>query len=266
VAAVVAVPTIAEAQRRRAVVVRRPPAVRSVVFIGPYSYPRYHYSALYQWGWGYPVPPYGYGYGYGWFNEFNASIRLQVTPKEAEVFVDGYRAGTVEDFDGIFQRLRVRPGGHEITVYLEGYETVEEAVYLEAGADRKLQFALNRLPAGQRAEPPPSPAPMAGTRTMEFLPDPPPEPRAPSAEGRGESRQSTAPGRFGTLSLRVQPADAEIIVDGERWAAPAGQDRMAIQLSEGRHRIEVRRDGMNTYSEDVLIRRGATLTLNVSLK
>jgi hypothetical protein len=84
-------------------------------------------------------------------------------------------------------------------------------------------------------------------------------------ENPGE-RVSPAPARFGTLSLRVQPADAEILVDGERWSAPSGQDRISIQLAEGRHRIEVRREGMTTYAEDILIRRGATFTLNVSLK
>lgn len=64
----------------------------------------------------------------------------------------------------------------------------------------------------------------------------------------------------------MQPADAQIFIDGERWAVPGGEERISIQLSEGRHTIEVRREGMNTYTEDILIRRGATFTLNVSLK
>jgi hypothetical protein len=41
---------------------------------------------------------------------------------------------------------------------------------------------------------------------------------------------------------------------------------MTIRLPEGRHRIEVRREGYARYVEDVLIRRNATLTLNVSLR
>ena len=41
--------------------------------------------------------------------------------------------------------------------------------------------------------------------------------------------------------------------------------RLAVELSPGRHHIEVRKDGFVTYEEDVLIRSGATLTLNVSL-
>ena len=52
--------------------------------------------------------PYGYGYGY----YARADLRTQVTPREAEVYVDGYLTGTVDDFDGMFQRLRVPLGEH----------------------------------------------------------------------------------------------------------------------------------------------------------
>jgi hypothetical protein len=36
-----------------------------------------------------------------------SSLQLQVTPRETEVFVDGYFAGRVDDFDGRFQRLPI---------------------------------------------------------------------------------------------------------------------------------------------------------------
>ncbi len=62
--------------------------------------------------------PYPYGYR---FDELTAAVRLEVKPREAEVYVDGYRAGVVDDFDGIFQRLRLRPGEHDLTIYLAGY-------------------------------------------------------------------------------------------------------------------------------------------------
>lgn len=258
---IVAVPALAEAQRGRG---GRGPVVRSVVVVGPYAYPRYYYDPWYQWGpYPYPYPPYGYRYMY---DDMAASVRLQVAPREAQVFVDGYLAGVVDDFDGVFQRLRLRPGGHEITVYLDGYQTARESVYLSAGVDRKLQFTLNRLRDGERSEPPPPPnedadaqpadEPMPTTRRM----GPPPRERdAPPA-----TRETV--GRFGTLSLRVQPTNAEIVIDGERWATTGGDDRITIQLAEGRHRVEVRREGMTSYTEEILIRRGATFTLNVSLK
>ena len=66
------------------------------------------------------------------------------------------------------------------------------------------------------------------------------------------------------LSVRVQPIDAEVLVDGEAWTTPAGS-RLVIQLAPGRHRVTVRKAGFDTYTEEVLIRVGATMTLNVSL-
>ena len=98
------IPRSASAQRRRGPVVRS-----SVVVIGGYRYaPYWYYDPWFQWGpYGYP-PPFGYPY-YGQFDN-TSSVRLEVTPRDAQVFVDGYVAGTVDELDGIFQRLRVRPG------------------------------------------------------------------------------------------------------------------------------------------------------------
>ncbi len=106
------------------------PYPRSSVFVGVgFGYPAYGYPYFYNpfWGYGYgfgmgygfgyqygPYPPYGYGYGYGYYG---AELRTQVTPRQAEVYVDGYLTGTVDDFDGMFQRLRVPLGEHEITIY-----------------------------------------------------------------------------------------------------------------------------------------------------
>src|SRR5439155_20300398 len=66
-------------------------------------------------------PPYRYA-------RADASLRIEATPKQAEVYVDGYYAGIVDDFDGTFQRLHAQPGQHEITLYLDGYRTVRQRV------------------------------------------------------------------------------------------------------------------------------------------
>jgi len=257
-------PATAAAQRRGG----RGPVVRSVVVVGGGAgYPRYpYYSPFFQWGpWGpYSYPyPYGFGYyGYGVRDELTSSVRLEVTPRNAEVYVDGYDAGKVDEYDGIFQRLRVRPGNHEIVLYLQGYRTVRQSLYFNSGSDQKVTLAMERLAAGETAEPPPPPS----EPEPEDGPDRP-EPRY--GPGRPEPREAPPARerttRFGTLSVRVQPGDAEILVDGERWSAPSDQERITIQLAEGRHHVEIRKAGYSQYSEDVLIRRDNTLTLNVSL-
>src|SRR5262245_66670966 len=60
-----------------------------------------------------------------------ASLRVQVTPRDTEVFIDNYYAGGVDDFDGLFQRLHVDPGAHDITLWRQGYRTVRQRIYIQ---------------------------------------------------------------------------------------------------------------------------------------
>ena len=66
--------------------------------------------------------------------------------------------------------------------------------------------------------------------------------------------------------MHVVPGDAQIRIGGESWTPPAGQQRLTITLPEGRHTLEVRRDGYQPYVQDILIRRHATLRLTVTLE
>src|SRR5262245_49159711 len=57
------------------------------------------------------------------------TLRFQVTPREALIYVDGFAAGAVDDYDGVFQRLRLVPGPHEIVVYFAGQRSYRQNVY-----------------------------------------------------------------------------------------------------------------------------------------
>jgi PEGA domain len=149
-------PSVADAQPRR---------VRGRVVIGgfydPFFYRPFYGPFGFGYGWGaYPYGAYGpYGvYGYG-RPDGDAEARIQVTPKDAEVYVDGYRAGRVDDFDGTFQRLHVAPGPHELTVYLPGYRTLNEKLYFGEGSTMKVKETLDKLAPGETSERPPAPAP-----------------------------------------------------------------------------------------------------------
>jgi hypothetical protein len=267
--AIAALPATASAQRR-GFGGRGPRVIVRGGFYGPVFFDGY-------WG-GYPYYGYPYGYGYARY-DFTASIRLEVTPKNAEVFVDGFRAGTVDDFDGFFQRLHVRPGEHELVLYADGFRAVKQAVTLNPGSDQKIQFAMTKLGAGEQPDPRPQPREMPppdqqgrgmppqpgfgprGGGPGRMGPGGPPMP--PPNAGRGPAQ----PGQYGSVSIRVQPADAEVIIDGDRWTAPSGpgQDRLVVQLAGGRHHIEIQKDGFDRYVTDVDVRAGDTLPLNVSL-
>src|SRR5437868_7128563 len=101
-----------------------------------------------------PGRPYGYRYAAP-----DAAVKFDVKPKEAAVYVDGYYAGLVDDYDGAFQRLRTAPGGHEITVYLEGYRTYTERAYLTPDNTLKIRHRMERLGPGETAQRPPAPPP-----------------------------------------------------------------------------------------------------------
>jgi hypothetical protein len=268
---VAALPHEAEAQRR---VVRRPSSRGVVVYAARPYYPLYYspfysgwYGGWYGPGWygwnGYPYgygqyyPPYGYGYGY----DPSGSARIEITPREAEVYVDGYLVGTVDDFDGWLQRLHVPYGEHEIQIYLKGYRTIREKVLFRPGATLKLSSVMEPLPAGEAQDP--RPAPAEGVRQSGPPRGYPPEQMPPGPSSRRRDRAPASD--FGSVAIRVQPADAEVVIDGERWDAPQGGDRLIVQLGEGEHRIEVRKEGYRTYTTSIKLLRGETVPLNVSL-
>ncbi len=120
----------------------------------------------------YPYPgPYGpYPYGPYRYASPGAELKINVTPKEAEVYVDGYFAGTVDEFDGALQRLHVLPGQHEIVVYHEGFRSIREKLYLGPNASRKLERTMEKLAPGEANEPKPEPI---------TPPEPPRNPRDP---------------------------------------------------------------------------------------
>jgi hypothetical protein len=56
-----------------------------------------------------------------------------------------------------------------------------------------------------------------------------------------------------------------VFIDGERWQGPEGQQRLVVEVAEGVHRVEIRKDGYQNFSADVAVRRGEVTPLNVSL-
>jgi hypothetical protein len=112
--------------------------------------PFYYYDPF--WG-----PWYPYAYAYPYALEPRASIRTEVVPKDAEVYVDGYYAGHASDFDGVFKQLHVVPGGHAVTLHLKGFRTVTEDVYVRPDSTFKLSTTLDRLAAGETSAPVPTP-------------------------------------------------------------------------------------------------------------
>ncbi|HZI80866.1 MAG TPA: PEGA domain-containing protein [Vicinamibacterales bacterium] len=230
----------------------------SYVFVGGYFYDPFY--GPYPW-W----PRSAYGWGYYPVFDYRAEVRIQATPREAAVYVDGFYAGIVDDFDGTFQRLPLTPGGHRIELFLDGFRTVRKNLYLQPGSTIKMHDTLVPLAAGETSEPP------------EVAPPVPPPPDGSYNEPRGAAPRSAPPvvrrgGRpergdaegFGTLVLHVQPREAEVSIDGQRWLT-SGDGEFEVQLPAGRHRVEVELQGFQRFSTEVDVRDDAPTPINISL-
>jgi hypothetical protein len=123
-------------------------------FWSGYSYGAYPYGGYGYGGYGYPYQNYlsssGFGSsydaaapsGYG-ANPDSLSVqssqpsaaghlRLQVEPVTAQVYVDGFYIGTVDDFNGSAQDAVLEAGPHRIEIRAPGYETLTFDVKTEA--------------------------------------------------------------------------------------------------------------------------------------
>jgi hypothetical protein len=110
----------------------------------PYPYYGYYgYGAPYPYAHPYPshagiyaAPPRGALYG---------GVRLEVEPRDAAVYVDGYYAGIVDDFDGAWQRVALEPGPHRFEIVAPGFETLTFEVNVRPGETVRYRGDMMRL-------------------------------------------------------------------------------------------------------------------------
>ena len=247
----------------------------------PYYYGRQYYYDLYDpfyYG-AYGYSPFYYSGSYGYAPSYyrgryrdGGSLRVIVDPDKTRVYVDGYYAGIADDFDGIFQRLYVPPGRHEIMLKLEGYRTHRFRVFVPVDETIKIHHVMERG---------------AGEDTDEVVGDPAEYQRHDERDRYDERDRGRDRGRddqryerrdrdqdnqaederddadAGTLRLDVRPADASVYVDGEfRGSGRRGE---SLRLAPGHHRVEVVRPGYRTVERDVEVRPGETKSLEIDL-
>ncbi len=98
-------------------------------------------------GYLYGSPYAGRVYGYAGPRSYGSRVyygdlRLQVRPRNAAVYVDGYYAGVVDDFDGVFQRLTLEVGPHEIELDAPGLQPQVFDVYIDPARTVNLRTDL----------------------------------------------------------------------------------------------------------------------------
>ncbi len=248
--------------------------------------PRY-YGSFYYYDWWYGPSWYGgyypgYSYRYRDYDD-HGSLRLLVKPEHARVYVDGYYAGVVDDFDGLFQRLNLPPGRHELSFKLDGYRTHRMRLYVPADQTVKVRYEL---------------LPGSGDDTLDSSLDRPAltreereeererERRRERYEARQKERERDRDERRSAreaeesaadderepavdedavaLDLSVMPEKAAVYVDGSFLGT--GGELSELNLTPGRHRVEVVAPGYKTYDREVDVRAGDNPALTVELE
>ena len=236
-------------------------------YYSPYYYP---YSDYYGY-WGAPYY-YGYGYssyygrGYGYRSNDAGAVRVQVDPGEARVYVDGYYAGIVDDFDGIFQRLYLAPGRHELTLKLEGYRTHRVKLYVPYGHTVKFHHDMVK---GSGEDSPedlvgPIDQDQDGDRGYSRDYDPDVDRDEDQPRVRAEDRDSRRGDGAGTLHLSVRPDDASVYVDGQFRGS--GRQVRDLEVPAGRHHVEVVRPGFKTFERQVDVKVGEPVEIDAELE
>ena len=72
-------------------------------------------------------------------------VSFDISPANAQVYVDGVFAGLVEDFDGASEPLLLAPGTHYVEIRLAGFRTATFDVIIAPGEITPYQGTLERL-------------------------------------------------------------------------------------------------------------------------
>lgn len=164
------------------------------------------------------------------------SVDTNVSPKDAQVIVDGEHRGIANAFDGAPAFLELSPGRHKIEFQRDGYEPVALIVSIEPGEIVGIDLALK-------------------------------ETREAAGPAAGKTYQLETEGT-GYVELDATPADAAVYVDGSFFGI-ASQFQVAghkIMLRAGNHTIEIGKPGYYVYKGNVTIVDKDTVKLSVSLE
>jgi hypothetical protein len=187
------------------------------------------------------------------------ALDLEVRPRSAEVWVDGFYVGTANQYDGYPRYLWLDAGEHRLVFYKPGYRTAAREFTVHSDAIVRVRTRLDegesrppeelfekptdraeaRIEADRerraRAEAATAAAPVWTARWREQSSEP--------------AVETSEPGR---LRVSVEPADAAVYLDG-RFVG-TGSELAALHagllVAAGSHRLEVARPGYRSRSEE----------------
>ena len=205
-----------------------------------------------------------------------AEVTVNSEPAGARVLVDGEDRGVTP------VTTQILAGNHPVELQLEGFKPWTADVQVKANEPLSLGPIRLGLPDGKlalRSEPSGASVSVGGVYrgqtplTLELRPDMQhnvvltlPGYEAANRQvslGAGESRAVSVPlsGVFGEVTVQVQPADAQLFVDGQ----PAGAANQKLRLVSTTHEIEIRKAGFVSYKASITPRPGVPQRIETSL-
>jgi len=259
----------------------------------PYGYP-------YRYGYGYGHDyPYGYGHGYGREDrEDMGALDLDISPGQTQVYVNGEKLGIVDNFDGWPQYLWLPKGTYDVVFYLEGYKTLARQVTVYPGVvidmddrmeqgpstlpqdlqtktherrDERERYERDRSDRIDRGE--------RGERDGGDWRDRVPEHRRHRSDdadrdGRYDRKdrddrdgRDGHAGNGGWLSIKVEPEDASVYLDGQfvGTGSDLGRLERGLKVSPGKHHLAIVRPGRKAEEQDFDVTAGQNVRVQVDL-
>ena len=255
------------------------------------------------WGWGWywwPGSPVYAAEGEGAASASRyAAVKTDISPEEAEVWLEGRYIGTADDFDGYPDYLYLAPGKYHVEFQITGHETlaidldvgrgeltrIDKELVRKPGTSKFLDFPKSKgMPSGRvfaagGKTPSEAGLPRPGERydvreDSGAYPGAGDEAGAPGARAPESvdrmPRSEVPPPRAGRARLRfsVTPEDAAIYVDDQYVGA--GEELNAsprgLLTTPGKHSVTVVRPGYKTKTVEVEGKEGKPVDVVVDLE
>ncbi len=205
-----------------------------------------------------------------------AAVNVTSEPAGAQVLVDGEPRGTTP------LTTEILAGNHPLELRLEGFKPWTTDVQIKAGEPVAVGPVKLGLPDGRlalRSDPSGASVSVAGVYrgqtplSLELRPDiahsivvSKPGYEAATRQvslGAGEQRTVSVPleGIFGEVTVRAQPADAQVYVDGQ----PRGAANQTLRLVATGQEIAVRKEGFIEYKTTITPRPGVPQVVQTTL-
>ena len=271
---------------------------RTIVIGGwadPWFYgPHWGFWGSWWWPWG-PAMYRDYGYGYyrergGEYDEGYGALDTDIWPEETEIWIDGERIGTADDFDGFPSFLWLPHGTYDVVFYMPGFRTLARQYSIYSGVIVDVEDRLERGEAVRPEDLPATstvnreareqrnrerqeaarareewrerrdrrPAPIEDEVDDEYLDDEVENGDLPVA-GAGET--------VARLHLRVTPDDASVYLDGNFLGTGREMEQLSagMVMAPGNHLLQVVRPGYESQDVSFDSDAGEALELRVDL-